>query len=111
MKLNSRLQAGLLAFSAIAASALPAFADDYGPAPGYAPRYDSQIAETRALNLQALDDALEQNEDGGVTVENVSLDDEPYDGCDAQGSGSDASCGMSDDEEEVYDMPGTIEAP
>ncbi len=108
--MKSVLQSGVVACCLVAAGALAAFADDYGPAPGNAPRYDSQIEETRSLNLQALDDALEQNEAGGVTVEDVSMEVDTLDDCEAQGSASDASC-APDDEDETYEMPGPVQMP
>lgn len=110
MNMKPTLQTGVVACCLVAAGALAAFADDYGPASGNAPRYDSQIEETRSLNLQALDDALEQNEAGGVTTEDVSMEDDTFDDCDAQGSASDASC-APDDEEETYEMPEPVQKP
>ena len=110
MNMKSALQSGVVACCLVAAGGFAAFADDYGPAPGNAPRYDSQIEETRSLNLQALDDALEQNEAGGVTVEDVSMEVDTLDDCEAQGSASDASC-APDDEDETYEMPGPVQMP
>lgn len=110
MNMKSVLQSGVVACCLVAAGAVAALADDYGPAPGNAPRYDSQIEETRSLNLQALDDALGQNEAGGVHAQDVSTEPDTFDDCDAQDSASDDAC-ASDDEEETNDMPGPVQMP
>ncbi len=103
MNIKSGIQSGVVACCLVAAGTLAAFADDYGPAPGNPPRFDSQIEETRSLNLQALDYALEQNEAGGVPME-----DEPLDDCDV--NGPDAAACEPEDDGVTYEMPGPVEA-